>query len=170
MSYPLCACGCGEPVTSKAARFRRGHWAKLYAKGNPAASRFWAKVDKGAWCWEWTGAKTSRGYGNFSVWDGRNVPAHRYAYEAMRGPIPVGLDLDHLCRNRGCVNPAHLEPVSRRENTLRGASPTVIAYWRRECIHGHELTPENTAPNGPGKTRCRTCQRASEQRRKWRAS
>ncbi len=87
------------------------------------AERFWAKVDKTGDCWEWLGTKTCAGYGIVTfVRDGRKTTstAHRWAYEALVGPIPDGLTLDHVvCANTSCVNPAHLEPVTRAENTRR---------------------------------------------------
>ena len=92
------------------------------------AERFWSKVDRRGLdeCWEWLGAKLVKGYGHFFLGGTRQegnrrwVLAHRFAYEELVGPIPDGLDLDHLCRNVGCCNPAHLEPVSRSVNLLRG--------------------------------------------------
>lgn len=86
--------------------------------------RFWAKVDRSGDCWRWTGALARGGYG-FAVVGSRDDPqryrnAHRFAYELSVGPIPEGLELDHLCRNRRCVNPAHLEPVTHSENMRRG--------------------------------------------------
>jgi hypothetical protein len=80
--------------------------------------RFWANVDQSGDCWLWMGART-RGYGRFEV-DGKGMAVHRFAYELLIGPVPEGLQIDHLCRNRPCVNPAHLEPVTNRENTMRG--------------------------------------------------
>lgn len=86
------------------------------------AARFWAKVRRtGTTCWNWQGARQSRGYGSFGIAPGRTALAHRVAYEAMVGPIPDGMTLDHLCENKVCVNPAHLEPVTREENTRRHA-------------------------------------------------
>lgn len=84
------------------------------------AERFKGKwvVDPLVGCWVWTAASNGRGYGRIWV-DGRPHPAHRVAYEIHVGPIPAGMEIDHLCRNRGCVNPAHLEPVTRRENLRR---------------------------------------------------
>lgn len=123
------------------------------------SSGFWQRVDKGATCWEWTGGKVGRGYGAAYV-DGVQRPAHRVAYEELRGPVPDGLDLDHLCRNRACVNPDHLEPVSRRVNLLR--SPITLTARKAaqvECVNGHEFTPENTAINKNGTRRCRECVR-----------
>src|SRR6266576_3456485 len=100
--------------------------------------RFWAKVDRrgSEECWPWQ-ANRGRGYGN--VWiAGRMYRAHRVAYELLIGPIPEGLTLDHLCRNRGCVNPAHLEPVTSRENTLRGEGISANNARKTHCKHGHE--------------------------------
>lgn len=127
--------------------------------------RFWEKVDRRGpdECWLWTGAITGRGYGNFLFKPG-NRQAHRVAYELLVGPIPEGLVLDHLCRVRACVNPAHVEPVTQRENTLRGLGPLAVrAYYRARthCIHGHPLWGDNVwqrkLPSGITR-RCRQCQ------------
>lgn len=85
----------------------------------PLSERFWSKVEKTDSCWLWRGAAAGGGYGHLLV-DGRFVQAHRYAYETLIGPIPEGLELDHLCRVRRCVRPEHLEPVTRGENIRRG--------------------------------------------------
>ena len=74
-------------------------------------------------CWVWLGAKMRNGYGQLVV-GGVHYAAHRYAYQELVGAIPAGLDLDHLCRNRACTNPDHLEPVTRSENLLRGLKRT----------------------------------------------
>jgi hypothetical protein len=94
-----------------------------------AEDRFWAKVKKDGpvpgyapqlgGCWLWTGAKHALGYGQQRI-DWRIVPAHRFSYELLVGPIPEGLQIDHLCRVPSCVRPSHLEPVTHRENGLRG--------------------------------------------------
>jgi hypothetical protein len=98
-----------------------------------AQQRFWSYVAPPHWddpygCWEWTGARC-RGYGMATSHTGKTVGAHRYAYQSLIGPIPEGLVLDHLCRNPGCVNPGHLEPVTSAENTRRG-----IPGWRSARI------------------------------------
>lgn len=123
-------------------------------------ARFWAKVNKTDGCWIWTAANV-RGYGHFS-YGGRRRLTHRLVYEEMRGAIPSGLQIDHLCRNPSCVNPDHLEPVTGRVNTLR--SPTNMATInaaKTHCPRGHEYTSDNTylAPNHGGR-HCRTCARA----------
>jgi hypothetical protein len=95
--------------------------------------RFWEQVKKlRTRCWEWQGRKSPDGYGTFSV-EGRAIPAHRYAYESRVGQIPHGLVIDHLCRNPSCVKPQHLEPVTPRENWLRGVSPSAREARRREA-------------------------------------
>jgi hypothetical protein len=115
-------------------------------------------------CWEWTAALFDSGYGQFTA-AGRNRRAHRFAYEAFVGPIPEGLTLDHICGNRRCVNPDHLEPVTIKENTSR--SPLTMASINRtktHCLRGHEFTPENTLIV-PGGRSCKICQRAREHAR-----
>jgi hypothetical protein len=93
-------------------------------------------------CWEWQGYRTPAGYGQMCVNSKLNL-THRLAYELFVGPIPAGLHIDHLCRNRGCCNPDHLEPVTPGENSRRG--DTGAHYGRRtHCGYGHAYTPENT--------------------------
>lgn len=118
-------------------------------------------------CWYWVGAIGSSGYGHMKVANSRRtVGAHRAAYEAAVGPIPEGLDIDHLCSVRTCVNPAHLEPVTRMENLRRAGIIDAInatAASKRanpNCTKGHVLSSDNlyTYPNGA--RLCRTCKRA----------
>lgn len=119
---------------------------------------FWSRVNvRGPDdCWEWLRGK-SEGYGSFANTNGSDR-AHRISYELLVGPVPEGLELDHLCRNRCCVNPAHLEPVTRRENILRGDGLTANRARKTHCIRGHEFTPENTRWKGTRRN-CRECER-----------
>lgn len=127
--------------------------------------RFWSRVDAtpGEGCWLWLGNPTNRGYGALNVLD-HTVPAHRFSYELHFGPIPDGYEIDHLCRNRLCVNPSHLEPVTHRENLLRGTGFAAVNAAKTHCPHGHEYTPENTynSPHPQGGRICRTCKRARD--------
>ncbi len=123
--------------------------------------RFWARVDKGGEneCWNWTGALSS-GYGTTSE-GGKTIYSHRWVYEHVVGPIPVGFTIDHLCRNRRCVNPVHLEPVTHWENNRRGYSAAALNVKKTHCINGHEYTEATTyyRPDRNGTTRsCKTCE------------
>lgn len=114
-------------------------------------------------CWRWTGAVNHDGYGVIRE-GGRgtvNLRAHRVVYEVLVGPIPEGLDLDHVwargCSSRRCVNPAHLEPVTRAENVLRGNSLPARNARKTHCPKGHRYTPGNTLRDSRGYRRCRQC-------------
>lgn len=125
------------------------------SKRIPLEVRFWAKVDKTPTCWFWTGAINGHGYGHIKI-DGRMLGAHRVSYELAGRSIPEGLTLDHLCRVRHCVNPAHLEPVTRGVNSLRGVGPLAQKARQTHCLRGHEFTPENTYVWKTGRI-CRAC-------------
>lgn len=118
--------------------------------------RFWSKVipEPNSGCWLWLGAG-SGGYGHTWAVGGRKWLAHRLAFEVLVGPVPKGLDLDHLCRNRGCCNPAHLEPVTHRENARRGLHGALIT----RCPSGHAYDDENTYVGPNGARKCRRCGR-----------
>ena len=117
--------------------------------------RFNAKVvtDAETGCWRWTGVRTHDGYG--TLFEGY---AHRVSYELFVGPIPEGLEVDHLCNNRCCVNPEHLEPVTREENIRRQVER------RTHCKSGHPYTPENTYVRPCGARQCRACNAAAVRR------
>ena len=146
--------------------------AKARARTSPPSAeiveRFWAKVDKSGpnGCWLWT-ASTRRGYGHF-WWNGRLCLAHRVSWTLLRGEIPEGLTLDHLCRVHGCVNPDHLEPVTQKVNTLRGDTFPRRNSEKTHCAHGHRFTLENTRwtrVHGCTARVCRTCKREQTRRR-----
>lgn len=106
-------------------------------------------------CWVFTGS-TTNGYGVMS-YDGQRHRTHRLTYEFYNGPIPDGLVLDHLCRNRACCNPDHLEPVTHRENTLRGVGVTAVNASKTHCPAGHPYTPENTRYGAENRRFCIKC-------------
>lgn len=139
---------------------------------------FWVKVDTSGPipvnradlgnCWQWIASlHHTRHYGQFwstSRKSGRKLmlSAHKVLWEHINGPVPDGQDLDHLCRNRACVNPSHLEVVSHRENVLRGESDFARKAQQTHCKHGHEFTAENTIHpdrKHPNSRKCRICKR-----------
>lgn len=112
-------------------------------------------------CWLWVGAVQSRGYGSVGI-DGRTHLAHRVSYQTFVAPIPDDLQIDHTCRVHQCVRPSHLEPVTHRENALRGEGA-----GRTECKWGHPLEGENLyVKPSTGRRECVTCRR--EQKDRWR--
>jgi hypothetical protein len=135
--------------------------------GTDLHTRFWSKVNADGICWQWTASLNTGGYGQFRLGKSMRL-AHRVAYEILVSPIPDGLDLDHLCRNRGCVNPDHLEPVTRRTNILRGISGPADQSRRAQCKYGHPFDGINSYVDRRGKRQCRACVRRKvrEQRTK----
>lgn len=130
-----------------------------------------AVVDWDTGCWIWTASINMHGYGQISVKcsDGKFRPrrAHRVSYQMLMGPIPDGLQLDHLCRNRACINPAHLEPVTNRENTIRGDGPSINSRrlrGRTHCKNNHPFDESNTYIDPLGKRVCRACSREKVRR------
>lgn len=129
------------------------------------AQRFAAqtKLDPDTGCIEWQGGLVSGGYAQFQV-EKRSVYVHRWSWEQANGPVPEGLYLDHLCRNRRCCNPEHLEPVTFRENVLRGQGPSAANAIKTHCPKGHAYTEDNTYVNPRGSRVCRTCKQARARR------
>lgn len=167
---------CGRPV------FARGwcnrHYNRWRSHGDPLttlrrppvdrpridpAVRFWPKVEKTETCWLWTGAlfKTS-GYGQFSC-QSTNMLAHIWSYENVNGPVPDGLQLDHLCRVRRCVNPAHLEAVTAQVNNLRSEAPSARNAMKTHCPQGHPYAGTNLYTYR-GQRVCRECGRLAQRR------
>ena len=140
--------------------FRHGdplHVEKIY--GRSPVERFWSQVDRSGGddaCWPWTGG-LSNGYGRVA-----NTPAHRFAYEIQVGPIPPGLHIDHLCRNRACQNARHLEPVTQAENIRRGEGAAKNRN-KTHCPRGHPYSGDNLyrVPS-TGRRVCRACIRVNQ--------
>jgi hypothetical protein len=105
-------------------------------------------------CWVWMGSLSGNGYGRF----GKKV-AHRVIYELLRGPIPEGMEADHMCNNIICVNPDHIRPSMPRDNKMRGNGVCALHSRKTQCVNGHEFTVENTynPPKRPGRRYCKTC-------------
>ena len=120
-------------------------------------------IEDGSGCWIWYGYTMGTGYGLAHLPTGINQYAHRLTYERFRGPIPQGLTIDHLCRNRRCVNPWHLEPVTQSENNRRGYGWSGRHSRQTHCVHGHPFTEDNTYLWRSSR-KCRTCRKAALER------
>jgi len=170
-STPRCSVeGCERSIYGRG--WCNKHWARWYRHGDtslaghwaPPTERFWAAAGSpGPDCWLWSAARTGAGYGVLAV-AGKMLLAHRFAYELLVGPIPEGLQIDHLCRNRGCVNPAHLEPVTCQVNLLRGINRN---RDKTHCWRGHEFTAANTRLTRNGRT-CKACDTLTQRERRHR--
>jgi hypothetical protein len=143
--------------------------ARTYTRIHPH-ERFWAQVERTDGCWNWTGYVEPKGYGRFSPMSGRDpnkrsFQAHRYAYEMVIGPIPEGLEIDHLCRNRRCIRPEHLEAVTHLENLERGET-RVARKFDTHCQRGHPFSGDNLGRQPSGRRYCKTCYNAARRRRR----
>lgn len=161
----LCECGCGQPtgvvkrtsgnkIKGQPYRFVRGHRAELTKKLSLRPRLLGQLVIDSSGCLLWTGETNQNGYGRIKI-GGRKYQVHRVMYEMFVGPIPDGLEVDHVkargCVNKNCAGPAHLEPVTGRENSRRA--------MRTHCINGHEFTDANTCRTPDGRRVCRACRR-----------
>lgn len=137
-------------------RFCSNGCARLGSR-KPVDERFDARwiPEPNSGCWLWTG-KTVLGYGMFWIDQYNLIPAHRFSWQREVGPIPEGLDIDHLCRVRACINPRHLEPVTRKVNILRGEGACAKHARQTHCKRGHELIPENVYNYGTTRN-CKPC-------------
>ena len=149
---------CGKTFTYKN-RFRHNKTCV------PTEEAFWSRVNTTDpdGCWEYMGERDRKGYGRFSIQrQGKRFrwAAHRLSVQLERGPIPEGLEVDHVCNNPPCVNPAHLELVTPKEHLERSVSR------RASCRRGHAYTTENTYVDPQGKRRCNTCRRDTQRHRR----
>lgn len=173
-----CECLCGNETVVDGTKLRTGRTRSCGCMRRPAIERFLEKITPGEnGCLLWTGGLNGVGYGQFYLGITPDRPtgkgyAHRFAYEFYVGPIPAGMQLDHLCRNRACVNHEHLEPVTPRLNNLRGVSPAAQNAKKTHCPQGHPYSGDNlyTHPT-KGQRICRTCgrERAAQKREALRA-
>jgi hypothetical protein len=164
----VCRCSCGTEKVFRSAILRKGrtlscgcHLAgidgakiwKVVPRGTPIATRIKAKcITDSNGCWIWQGTK-SGGYGQIAV-NGKQLYVHRASYECFKAKIPDGLTLDHLCKNKRCCNPEHLEPVTMRVNVLRSENPCAVNAKKTTCPRGHEYDQDRSKVGG---RQCRKC-------------
>lgn len=118
---------------------------------------------EGTACWEWLLSQNTYGYGK--IWlNKKTVQTHRLMFEYYCGSICPDLTINHLCRNRNCCNPIHLEQISNKENVLKGTGISAINAKKTHCIHSHEFTPDNTYITPDNKRNCKTCRKISCQK------
>lgn len=171
-SRPCSVEGCGRTHFGKG--MCRPHYRRWRKYGDPVAprplperqdayERWLEHVQKTDTCWLWTGGLWETGYGRF-WFDGRTVLAHRWSYEHHVQAIPKGRQLDHLCRVRNCVRPDHLEPVSARENLMRGKTKAAANAAKTECPLGHPYDHHNTYVDKRGRRSCNICRAAATAR------
>lgn len=152
-----CACGCGRIVDQR--RWYKAFFFKGHSRTVPYVVPF--QIEDHGYktpCWIWKRYKNSAGYGRY-----QRHNAHRVFYSVVIGSIPPGYQLDHLCRVPSCVNPNHLQPITNRENTLRGLAPSLNRERMRSmthCKHGHPLSGDNLFVRKNGKRECRACMRS----------
>lgn len=162
--------GCERPVKARGwCGTHHQRWRLTGSTADPIKAtrveRFWSHFEREpGGCWLWTGYLDRDGYGKF----GRFRSA-RFSYAFLVAPIPDRYEVDHLCRNRSCVNPSHLEAVPQRENWRRGQSPSQLAAQKTHCKHGHEFTPENTQIRKNGNRACKECMRVRKRAHRERA-
>lgn len=153
--------GCQTNTHARGLCFK--HYMRLLRHGSTFKpdwnDRFWAKVERTETCWLWMGAPSRKGYAQFRTPEGKQVAVHRLAYAHIYGPIPDGMTLDHLCRVHNCVNPEHLEPVTRGENVLRGQTLAAANRAKVECPKGHPYDATNTR-HWRGRRICLACRRS----------
>lgn len=148
---------CGQAGAEVSALGRAALAVARGPNGRGLHQRLIAKITTHADCWLWTGGKDHKGYGQIKI-DGKQARAHRASFEFFRGAIPEGKQLDHLCRNRACIRPDHLEPVTPRENTLRGHTIAAAQAALTQCPRGHRYDGSNLRLSNHGRRRhCRAC-------------
>lgn len=133
-------------------------------RGNhiPLSVRLWGRIKRDGECWIWKREKTQR-YGTIKH-DCKLYMVHRLSYELLISKIPDGCELDHLCRNTFCINPHHLEPVTHKENILRGVGQCAINARKTHCIRGHPLSGKNLKITTSGSRRCRICKYVNDRK------